>query len=631
MDSQIVNLFSSLEIQKDSQLNALNESKKLDLGDLKEDRLILSDFLEDHLACQLDPSRSYNAKDLTPFINSSKPWPFKRFFRRICQLTGLIYLKNCIYRWRHRDEKYLAIKEINNLSNWMNDIENNILHATSFLDIVNELNELSQIQNVLKIQAEDYIRILGKAEFDRFKKSYNLEKRLKNSFENGKRKAIANFEHERLRNLVIQKNTLEWDGLITEAKILKELIFLDTLSPLDAFNPYKDSIDKIKQIQTIKQKLEKGLVHKILDQRVLDIYLFQIDTYIKESKQLFFERALRADIQSAIDHKLIPSESKLETLVKNPNIHKHFKKVHQLRLQKHKNPKNRTDNAHLLARKVSKAKFAFAVGVQPIISDKGVNGAKFLKSVTNKFLGVFKGPNPEKIGYKQYLKQLGLTQQAYLHDAPYVEIVAEKAAYLIALKMNSKYLTLAPTRITTYGNTIGDFLVWQDQCVLASTVASQINKKTTFTEDELNRFQMFAVFDFLLGNLDRHEDNWMVKMNGDTIEKIIPIDNANILPKQEISHYINYCAGFSVYKWSQFFISRSPFTEETIATLAALSDNFVDEICEEIKKDPEILSVMNLEAEFPSDEAKAEMKRRFNILKAVAEGKITSPYELSGY
>ena len=39
-----------------------------------------------------------------------------------------------------------------------------------------------------------------------------------------------------------------------------------------------------------------------------------------------------------------------------------------------------------------------------------------------------------------------------------------------------------------------------------------LESKALFTEEEKLLFQKSAIFDFLIGNLDRHEDNWFVRV-----------------------------------------------------------------------------------------------------------------------
>jgi len=88
--------------------------------------------------------------------------------------------------------------------------------------------------------------------------------------------------------------------------------------------------------------------------------------------------------------------------------------------------------------------------------------------------------------------------------------------------------------------------------------------KSRYTSEEIQLFQYFAVFDVLIGNLDRHDRNWFVayKKEGSriTIYKIFAIDHDRCFIRQNPSSIL---AMRSQYAWRDCSISREPMTHET--------------------------------------------------------------------
>lgn len=85
------------------------------------------------------------------------------------------------------------------------------------------------------------------------------------------------------------------------------------------------------------------------------------------------------------------------------------------------------------------------------------------------------------------------------------------------------------------------------------------NKKDKFSESEKTLFQKFILFDYAIGNLDRHAENWFVTLDANgTITSIKAIDNANsfpiIAPKPGAMR--------KQYQWKDLAIAKEPFTPE---------------------------------------------------------------------
>ncbi|MBS0637594.1 MAG: hypothetical protein JSS12_08785, partial [Verrucomicrobia bacterium] len=93
----------------------------------------------------------------------------------------------------------------------------------------------------------------------------------------------------------------------------------------------------------------------------------------------------------------------------------------------------------------------------------------------------------------------------------------------------------------------------------AKELVGNLEQKNEYSLQELELFQKMAVFDFLIGNLDRHEENWFVKEIGGNISELKTIDNANSFLRK------NPSSGDKIgnqYKWRKLKIADSPLTEQ---------------------------------------------------------------------
>ncbi|HEV8051920.1 MAG TPA: hypothetical protein VGP47_05450 [Parachlamydiaceae bacterium] len=97
----------------------------------------------------------------------------------------------------------------------------------------------------------------------------------------------------------------------------------------------------------------------------------------------------------------------------------------------------------------------------------------------------------------------------------------------------------------------------------AKDILSILDGKDEFTENETFLFQKLAIFDYLIGNLDRHEENWLVTFSSvNEITHIKAIDNANAFPK--IQPEKGSPAARNQYLWKELKISDQKFSPEII-------------------------------------------------------------------
>lgn len=144
-----------------------------------------------------------------------------------------------------------------------------------------------------------------------------------------------------------------------------------------------------------------------------------------------------------------------------------------------------------------------------------------------------------------------------------------------------------------------------------------LEEKVTFSDEELFLFQKFALFDYLIGNLDRHEENWMLIMQEGRLTAIKAIDNENAFPKKHPPE--GSIAARNMYKWKSLKIAQQPFTEEA---LAFLRSQFTEE-----NKAALLQELTKGSTPFLDEEMQAAFEQRWDTILAVAAG--SSPKSLA--
>lgn len=112
-----------------------------------------------------------------------------------------------------------------------------------------------------------------------------------------------------------------------------------------------------------------------------------------------------------------------------------------------------------------------------------------------------------------------------------------------------------------------------------------------FLPAEIEAFQRFIIHDFLIGNLDAHEENWFVKLNEkNEIIQIVGIDKANSFPEKNPS--VLGIGGVNQYKWKNTFLAKNAFSDKMKALMREnMSPQKVDAFITEIEnKHPEFFS-----------------------------------------
>ncbi len=270
-------------------------------------------------------------------------------------------------------------------------------------------------------------------------------------------------------------------------------------------------------------------------------------------------------------------------------------------------------------RKVAKAELAITLGFGQI-ANKGTTGTMIITDINRKPIGIFKLSTkdvPLRIKFQNFVKSWGWGQLSLLSNKSMAQPQSELASYIVSLV--GKFNLAAPANLATLANKHGVFQLFiskeksgaiaqvkeanqllampeakaqaaaakaqAPKYVEAVSVLSKLEGRDTFTEEEVTIFQKFAIFDYLIGNLDRHEENWFVILernphtHQDEIKFIKAIDNANAFPKKVPKP--GSAAARQRCKWRQLKIANKPWTpaaqkflqQDVLPTIKAMTDN----------------------------------------------------------
>lgn len=241
--------------------------------------------------------------------------------------------------------------------------------------------------------------------------------------------------------------------------------------------------------------------------------------------------------------------------------------------------------------KIARMNFLFKIGVSGS-SEKGVTGTVLVKDLRGRVLGVFKpdaiyAPLATRIG--NYVRKI-FGQLSLLSGVAHAQPQAEYAAYLVDrfFGINSVpssklaelggakgvfQLAAGTAKKTRDGEAEGSVTIGK-RIKEAKDVQNILNKDK-YENSELEIFQKFAIHDFLIGNLDAHEENWFVDTINDKITGIIGIDKANSWPVKNPD--TDDRRSKNQYKWKEMGIAQKPFTDSMKEFMKTINDDKLNE------------------------------------------------------
>lgn len=233
-------------------------------------------------------------------------------------------------------------------------------------------------------------------------------------------------------------------------------------------------------------------------------------------------------------------------------------------------------------------RLAMRLGIKPTIN-KGDFSSSMCRNLSNKYVGIFKPAmknfvfKPTTRLKKNLCKLLGIKNQDFFlpfnKDRSIGCMLSERASYKVSKHLG---LDLVPkTNIVNISGKIGSYQHFVEgyQEAAEATFPQFPNQK------DYEKFQVFALFDYVLGNLDRKSDNWLVKMNKDGhIDGIAMIDNANCFTKDYLVE-TNIFASHNQHAWKNMPLSNTKLTAKAAKFIDSLTDKEIDKIIDTWKKD----------------------------------------------
>lgn len=494
-----------------------------------------------------------------------------------------------ISRWYENHLQISLKKQENGFENRLAEIKQNAKDANSIDEIGKCLNDLDNLNSDIKDfdSKHFYFSHLFCQKFDEKLKDAKIET------EQQKQKKLDEIRQEEER---IKREKQEREEKIRKdyLKLLKDVQDIGEIAL--KIHDFDEIINEYTKIQGLKrffaseqsQEVEATLRAQLLNEtnQMLSNIEKHLESLNNEHSELF-----KVLSSNGIDIKEYLFKKEVQIL---------FREIQRLRKEK-SNPNLKNNADHILARKIAKARFALSVGIELESTGKGIHGAMFVKSINRKKLGVFKpqednrnSPLLNQIG--SLLKQkLGQGQEEFLNQGRYAETCTEKAAYLVAKGLDCQDLTVSPVKIINLQNKIGAFLVFAKNTKEAKDIASELDAKLEYTDAELDIFQIFTIFDYLIGNLDRHSSNWLVNWENENLKKIVPIDNANCFPKQ-VPNFYNFGAWMNLFAWKNFNIANQSFTDKIKEYVKThLTQKRIEIIISSIDQDEEIKNLYKIQ------------------------------------
>lgn len=340
-----------------------------------------------------------------------------------------------------------------------------------------------------------------------------------------------------------------------DINLLSKTAKLSSLTVKDGKLCKKSIVDRIKGLIPKEQKDNREL----LKQRLKEIVKFTKDKHFPYlTKQLFLTK-----IAELKDPEFIYQLREEQLLTKELESSMSLE-LGRLRDNKENSPKEKSDETAKLARRIERAKLAGRLGISSE-ANKGQTGTALIRSTSGKKIAVFKPTHPDTplvARCKNAVKRNFGGQLYFLSHKSKAQAEAEVAAYHLDRHFG---FGLSPeSEMVKLEGKEGAFQLFiksrdETQFKEAKELVGNLEQKSEYSLQELELFQKMAVFDFLIGNLDRHEENWFVKEIGGNISELKTIDNANSFLRK------NPSSGDKIgnqYKWRKLKIADSPLTEQ---------------------------------------------------------------------
>lgn len=270
--------------------------------------------------------------------------------------------------------------------------------------------------------------------------------------------------------------------------------------------------------------------------------------------------------------------------------------------------------------KVSEAKASLSVRLGHGVSfaGNGVNGAQIIRDLEGSPVGVFK-PAPELKWYqipeklKGFFGQSRLLNQQDSLGQQYSEVAAHRFDEAMGFK-----LTPAAT-MTKLNGKEGAFLAFLKGYEELKECENKLEGRSSYEESEKKIWQTMCIYNFLVGNLDPHNQNIFVRMEESQLKEVRMIDHGNCFIEMNPGEW---GSKGNQGHWGTYKISKEAFTPEVIEFVRTnLTEDKLDQFVKQIGKERENFWTIHMDQN--------QRERLQLIREGILQGKISSPKELS--
>lgn len=232
---------------------------------------------------------------------------------------------------------------------------------------------------------------------------------------------------------------------------------------------------------------------------------------------------------------------------------------------------------------IAKAELMYLLKIGTDINDKGATGSTIVSWFGKKKIAIFKPEDKQ-----QFISEVLTNQFKYLmgwqishfKKALNAQPKAEVAAHIIA-----EYFGLeitCPTKLVKLGLSKGSFQLWAQGMEEIQDIYNLLESAPEFHPKEVLFFQMMAALDFLLGNLDCHGGNCLIRTGkgGILIDELRKIDNANTFITHNTTRKM--ITDSKQYVWNSLKIAKEEFCQEAKEIMLKMTEEAINEAVEKI-------------------------------------------------
>jgi len=266
----------------------------------------------------------------------------------------------------------------------------------------------------------------------------------------------------------------------------------------------------------------------------------------------------------------------------------HMKNLQNLLVPKLGTLRGETDKStanYKMEKSIAKADLMFKLKVG-IKINKGATRSIIVSWFDQKEIAIYKPHHTDQswdLVFMDYLKYQLNMQVSHLSTSKMARPRAEVAVHII-----DQYFDLGitcQTEIAALGNTTGSFQLFEHEMVEAKRIKAILDAKLHFHPKEVLNFQIMTILDYLIGDLDGHEENWLVRRGerGCLIGELKKIDNANSFIQRNPDN-LGYLTDTKQYVWKEWRIAENRFTTEARELMQRITHREVETIIEIIRR-----------------------------------------------